>query len=216
MNSTVLARNECFSAPCLHADSPQRAPRTPIQSHAQGAHCAPSSAPSDDRAVSRSSEGYRRARAPDLPEANPLRRRDPRRRSRGRLLSLDRFHIEGAAWTSGTAGVSGEHRMQGTLVAAGDAVAPETLLEVLREGLAKAPPAACAAASSLPNRAGAWARLLAADGAELRRAMAQLWTALRARVTGHPPPPARRRKQLPGAVVVNAAEQGAVAPTGEK
>ena len=110
----------------------------------------------------------------------------------GRLLSLDRFHIEGAAWTSGTAGVSGEHRMQGTLVAAGDAVAPETLLEALREGLATAPPAVYAAASSLPNRAGAWARLLATDGVALRRTMTQLWAALRTRLTGHPP--AHRRK----------------------
>lgn len=110
----------------------------------------------------------------------------------GRLLSLDRFHIEGAAWASGTAGLSGERRMQGTLVAAGDAAAPETLLDALREGLAKAPPAVYAAASSLPNRCGAWARLLAADGAELGETMTQLWTALRVRVTGHPPGPRRK------------------------
>ena len=110
----------------------------------------------------------------------------------GRLLSLDRFHFDGAAWKSGAAGVNGERLMQGTLVAAGDAAAPETLLEALREGLAKAPPAVYAAASALPNRCGAWARLLAADGAELTETMHALWAALRAAVTGHPP--ARRRK----------------------
>ena len=110
----------------------------------------------------------------------------------GRLLSLDRFHFDGAAWTSGAAGVNGERLMQGTLLAAGDAAAPETLLEALREGLAKAPPAVYAAASALPNRCGAWARLLAADGAELTETMHALWVALRAAVTGHPP--ARRRK----------------------
>ena len=110
----------------------------------------------------------------------------------GRLLSLDRFHIEGAAWAAGRAGVSGAHRMQGTLIAAGDAAAPETLLEALREGLAKAPPAVYGAASTLPNRCGAWARLLASDGADLSETMTQLWAALRATVTGYPP--ARRRK----------------------
>lgn len=110
----------------------------------------------------------------------------------GRLLSLDRFHFDGAAWTAGTTGVSGPRRMQGTLVAAGDAAAPETLLDALREGLAKAPPAVYGAASTLPNGCGAWARLLAADGAELTETMTVLWSALRARVTGHLP--SRRRK----------------------
>ena len=110
----------------------------------------------------------------------------------GRLLSLDRFHIEGAAWTAGMAGVSGAHRMQGTLVAAGDAAPPETLLEALREGLAKAPPAVYVAASTLPNRCGAWARLLATDGADLSETMILLWAALRAMVTGHAPAPRRK------------------------
>lgn len=110
----------------------------------------------------------------------------------GRLLSLDRFHFDGATWTAWTAGVSGEHRMQGTLVAAGDAAAPETLLEALREGLTKVPPEVYGAASTLPNRCGAWARLLAADGAELTETMTRLWTALRACVTGHVPAPRRK------------------------
>ena len=110
----------------------------------------------------------------------------------GRLLSLDRFRFDGADWSAGRAGVSGSRRMQGTLVAAGDAAAPETLLDVLREGLAKAPPAVYGAASVLPNRGGAWARVLAADGAELTETMHALWSALRARITGHLP--ARRRK----------------------
>ena len=112
--------------------------------------------------------------------------------SGGRLLSLDRFHVDGAAWTAGTAGVSGNRHMQGTLVAAGDGAAPEALLEALREELAKAPAAVYGAASTLPNGCGAWARLLAADGAELTETMTLLWSALRASVTGHPP--ARRRK----------------------
>ena len=111
---------------------------------------------------------------------------------RGRLLSLDRFHFDGAAWTAGTAGVSGNHRMQGTLIVAGDAAAPETLLEALREGLAKAPPAVYGAASTLPNRCGAWARLLASDGTELTESMTRLWAAVRASVTGHLPAPRRK------------------------
>ena len=100
--------------------------------------------------------------------------------------------LSGADWSAGRAGVSGARRMQGTLVAAGDAAAPETLLDALREGLAKAPPAVYGAASILPNGCGAWTRLLAADGAELTETMTRLWAALRERVTGHLP--ARRRK----------------------
>ena len=110
----------------------------------------------------------------------------------GRLLSLDRFRFDGADWSAGRAGVSGSRRMQGTLVAAGDAAAPEALLDALRDGLAKAPPAVYGAASVLPNRGGAWARLLAADGAELTATMTALWAALRESITGHLP--ARRRK----------------------
>ncbi len=109
-----------------------------------------------------------------------------------RLLSLDRFRFDGADWSAGRAGVSGSRRMQGTLIAAGNAAAPETLLDALRDGLAKAPPAVYGAASLLPNRSGAWARLLAADGAELTETMTRLWAALRESVTGHLP--ARRRK----------------------
>ena len=109
----------------------------------------------------------------------------------GRLLALDRFRTGGAAWAENTAGVSGAHCMQGTLVAAGDAVAPAALLNALRDALAKAP-AVYGAASTLPNGCGVWARLLATDGAELTEAMTLLWAALRERVTGHTP--ARRRK----------------------
>ena len=109
----------------------------------------------------------------------------------GRLLALDRFRTGGTAWAENTAGVSGAHCMQGTLVAAGDAVAPAALLNALREALAKAP-AVYGAASTLPNGCGAWTRLLATDGAELTEAMTKLWAALRASVTGHTP--ARRRK----------------------
>ncbi len=109
-----------------------------------------------------------------------------------RLRALDRFHLDGAAWMAGTAGVSGKRLMQGTLIAAGDAAAPETLLAALRDGLAKAPPAVYGAACALPNRGGAWARLLAADAAELTETMTGLWAALRARVTGHLPAPRRK------------------------
>ena len=110
----------------------------------------------------------------------------------GRLLALDRFHFDGPAWTAGSTGVSRTHRMQGTLVAAGDAAAPGALLDALREALAGTPASVYGAASTLPNGCGAWARLLAADGAELNDSMLQLWSALRTKVTGRPP--ARRRK----------------------
>ena len=109
----------------------------------------------------------------------------------GRLLALDRFHFDGAAWAAGSAGVSGARRMQGTLIAAGDAAPPEALLEALREALAGSA-AVYGAASTLPNGCGVWARLLATDGMQMTEAMTRLWSALRTQVTGHPP--ARRRK----------------------
>ncbi len=110
----------------------------------------------------------------------------------GRLRCLDRYRTEGAAWFAGTTGVNNVGRMQGTIIGAGDVVAPEMLLAALRDVLSNTPPTVYGAASTLPNDCGVWARLLAAEGAELTETMTRLWSALRSTVTGCQP--AQRRK----------------------
>jgi hypothetical protein len=86
----------------------------------------------------------------------------------------------------------GGHAMQATVLAVSSAVAPETLLTALRRGMEACDPSVYGAASLLPNGCGAWGRLLAADGAALTGAMAQLWGSAREAVTGHRPLPRRK------------------------
>jgi len=110
----------------------------------------------------------------------------------GRRLVLDRFRVSGADVHSGTAGLMGGRAMQATILAVSSAVAPEVLLTALRRGLETSSPSVYGAASLLPNACGAWARLLAKDGAALTGAMAQLWAAAREAVTETSPRPRRK------------------------
>lgn len=110
----------------------------------------------------------------------------------GRRLVLDRFRVSGADVHSGTAGLMGGLAMQATILAVSSAVAPEVLLTALRRGLETSSPSVYGAASLLPNACGAWARLLAEDGAALTGAMAQLWASARGSVTGTRPQPRRK------------------------
>jgi urease accessory protein len=110
----------------------------------------------------------------------------------GRRLVLDRFRVSGADAQAGAAGVMGGHAMQATILAVSSAVAPEALLTALRQGMATCGPPVYGAASLLPNGCGAWARLLAEDGAALTGATTQLWAAAREAVSGFPPRPRRK------------------------
>ena len=109
----------------------------------------------------------------------------------GRLLAFDRFRCTGADWRQGRAGITGPTVMQGTLLAAGDAVAADGLRAAMHEALA-ALPEVYGAASLLPGGCGAWSRLLTRDGAALKAAMNALWSALRKCARGQAP--ALRRK----------------------
>ena len=82
--------------------------------------------------------------------------------------------------------------MQATLLAVSSAVAPEALLAALRRDLETSSPSVYGAASLRPNGCGAWARLLAEDGAALTGAMAQFWASAREAVSGIPPRPRRK------------------------
>lgn len=74
---------------------------------------------------------------------------------------------------------------------ASTALTSQSMLAAMREGLADTP-SVYAAASTLPNDCGAWARLLVDDGAVLKDAVTKLWMALRRGITGQAP--ALRRK----------------------
>ena len=110
----------------------------------------------------------------------------------GRRLALDRFRVAGEDARKGTAGVMGLCAMQATMIAVSRLVSPETLLAALRRGLASRGESVYGAASLLPNGCGAWARLLADDGADLTGAMVQLWTEARQAIIGSRPQPRRK------------------------
>ena len=77
-------------------------------------------------------------------------------------------------------------------LAVSGAVTPAALLAALRREMAACAPAVYGAASLLPNSCGAWARLLADDGAELTSAVLGLWAAVREAITGARPVPRRK------------------------
>jgi urease accessory protein len=108
----------------------------------------------------------------------------------GKLLACDRFHIEGAQLARGLAGVAGASAAQGSLFVVTATRPAAELVDALREALAL--PGIYAGAALLPNRAGAWARILATDAAALKAAMFGAWSAARNLLTGSLP--VQRRK----------------------
>jgi len=126
--------------------------------------------------------------------AEPFGRYESETRVTGRgrtLLALDRFRVTGAEVNARKVGANGPWLMQGTVLVLGEQIEVGPMLEALRNELTK-DPAVSGGASVLPNGAGVWARLLAADGAALTSAMTGLWSAARYRLTGRSP--VRRRK----------------------
>jgi len=109
----------------------------------------------------------------------------------GELLALDRFRVTGSEINARSVGANGRFAMQGTLLLLGEEFAAASTCEALRGTLATHP-AVYGGVSALPNDAGTWVRLLAAEGAALTAAMTALWSAARYRLTGYVPE--RRRK----------------------
>ena len=110
----------------------------------------------------------------------------------GRRLMLDRFRVSGAEAQASEVGVMGGRTMQATIFAVSNAVAPTTLQTALRRAMETCGPSVYGAASLLPNSCGAWARLLADDGAALKDAVERLWSCAREAVTGVRPVPRRK------------------------
>jgi urease accessory protein len=108
---------------------------------------------------------------------------------KGRTLAVDRLEMDGKAIAERLPGVTGSFGAQGTLVLAcldvpQDAVAGE-LRKIDLHGVTMG-------FSALPNSAGMLIRLLAADGAALKRGMYAVWAAVRLALKGSLP--AERRK----------------------
>jgi urease accessory protein len=108
----------------------------------------------------------------------------------GRLLVCDRFQVEGGAMAKGLPGVTGVYAAQGSLFVATQAASAAALVDAMRAVLVQS--GVHAGAGLLPNRTGAWARILAEDAAGLKAAMFAAWAAARELLTGSPP--IQRRK----------------------
>jgi urease accessory protein len=109
--------------------------------------------------------------------------------AQGSALAVDRLEMDGAAIAERLPGVTGSFAAQGTLILAGLDVPRASVAGELRKidlhGTA-------IGFSALPNSAGMLIRLLAADGAALKRGMHAAWGAARLALKGSPP--AERRK----------------------
>lgn len=108
----------------------------------------------------------------------------------GKLLACDRFRIDGSQLTRGLAGIAGTSTAQGSLFVVTGAKPAAELVAAMREALLV--PGVYAGAALLPNRCGAWARILANDAVALKVAMFNAWSAARNLLTGAMP--VQRRK----------------------
>ena len=108
----------------------------------------------------------------------------------GRLLALERYEVAGERLAAGRGQVA-RWPAQGSFVVAHRGPACETILAALRAALAPTD-AFYGGASALPNEAGVGVRLLARDGATLRRGLETAWRAVRLALYGAPPAPRRK------------------------
>jgi len=109
----------------------------------------------------------------------------------GEVLAIDRFKVGGGAFQGKQPGVSGAFGAQGTLVVAGRSLPVAGIADELRTIRLDYAEAAIGA-SQLPKSAGMLVRVLAADGAALKRSMHLAWGAMRLALKGSSP--AERRK----------------------
>lgn len=104
----------------------------------------------------------------------------------GRVLAIDRYVVDGSELFEKVPGVLGRFSQHGSLMALTQRDDLEGLIRSLRDSL-KSQPDVYAGVSSLPNDQGAWVRILAKDGVDLRRAMLTVWVAARGELKGAPP-----------------------------
>ena len=107
------------------------------------------------------------------------------------VLAVDRLRVEGGGFGEACPGISGLYAAQGTLIVAGLALSSHALAERLR-AIRPGRDEAAIGVSELPKSAGHIVRVLTADGASLKRAMAAAWSTVRTVLKGAPP--VERRK----------------------
>ncbi len=109
----------------------------------------------------------------------------------GEVLAIDRLRIHGNILGQNIPGVTGVFAAQSTFVVAWRSESYDALLSALRD-IRFDPREAVLGCTRLPNSAGILVRLLAADGAALRRAQHLVWCSIRSVLKGDFP--AERRK----------------------
>jgi len=109
----------------------------------------------------------------------------------GRRLSVDRMHLDGAVLQAHRPGIMGAFAAQGTLIAAGIGSFPKAAAQDLAR-LVPGDRTAAIGVSELPRSCGLVVRILASDGATLRKEMHGAWSALRLLIKGRRPPLERK------------------------
>ena len=109
----------------------------------------------------------------------------------GKLLARDRFRCSGGDLARALPGINGTYAAQATLFALTTARPATALVGAIRRELAPIADV-YAAASALPNGAGAWVRVLARDAIGARAALHAAWAAARTEMTGQAPAPRRK------------------------
>jgi urease accessory protein UreH len=109
----------------------------------------------------------------------------------GNGLAIDRLKVDSQAFRDSCPGISGRFKAQGTLIVAGLDFASRAINDEFRR-LQLDRHEAVIGSSQLPKSAGILVRVLAADGAALKRAMHMIWCATRFSLKGSLPT-ARRK-----------------------
>jgi urease accessory protein len=109
----------------------------------------------------------------------------------GEVLAIDQLNVDGGSFRGKRPGVSGAFAAQGTLIVAGRSLPVAGIADELRM-ISLDYAEAAIGTSQLPKSAGMLVRVLAADGAALKRAMHLAWSAVRFALKGSRP--AERRK----------------------
>lgn len=109
----------------------------------------------------------------------------------GELLAIDRIRATKGSMTSNAIGIAGGYPVHGAVMIHCRNPDLDQLVDVLRQGVEETTDAYLSA-SKLPHDAGVWCRILAADGADMKDAMQNLWFASRQFITGVPPVPRRK------------------------
>jgi urease accessory protein len=113
-------------------------------------------------------------------------------RSPGKLLVLDRLHLDSQQRGMGIVGVAAHYKAQASVMVISDR--PQ-LAERLRDRLTRLQsdhPDLYLGLSTLPQECGVWIRVLAVDSGPLKRALQHCWAACRWAVTGYSWVPLRK------------------------